>query len=142
MNPCDCPADGFCSRYKREMVGRLREICRGENIDPEKAAKYRANWSAIKHGPGTELKALLHSYGIASDVQCGCTDKAHAMNLWGVDGCREHRAEIIGWLQSAARERGWAAQVAAMAGSGWLVDESIRRAEANADKSPLPPKSL
>jgi hypothetical protein len=29
------------------MSGRLREICRGENIDPAKAAKYRANWAAL-----------------------------------------------------------------------------------------------
>ncbi len=141
MNPCDCPADGFCARHKREMKGRLREICRGENITQEKAAKYRANWAGMKHGPGAELKALLFSYGITSAVQCGCEDKAHAMNLRGVEGCREHRAEIIGWLQAAAKERGWAAQVAAMAGSGWLVDESIRRAKAS-DTSPPPPESL
>lgn len=145
MNPCDCPADGFCARYKREMKGRTREICRGENITPEKAAKYRANWEVLarRAGPGTELKALLHSFGITSDVQCGCTDKAHAMDLWGIEGCKEHRAEIIGWLQEAAKAKGWAAQVAAMAGSGWLVDTAIQRAiaanAARASRDTSPP---
>ncbi len=43
---CECPMNGFCSRYKGKFVGdRHREICRGENISKEKAAKYRARWS-------------------------------------------------------------------------------------------------
>lgn len=42
---CECHEDGFCKRYQREMVGRLREICRGEKISKFKAAKYRALWS-------------------------------------------------------------------------------------------------
>lgn len=42
---CECTADGFCNKYQRPMVGRLREICRGENIDPIEAEKHRAIWS-------------------------------------------------------------------------------------------------
>lgn len=46
---CDCTEDGHCARYNRQMVGRLRAICRGEAVDPGEAAKYRALWLAEKH---------------------------------------------------------------------------------------------
>lgn len=55
---CDCPADGFCSRYKRTMLGRLREICRGENIDPVAAEQYRRTWASQVPTP---LEALQQS---------------------------------------------------------------------------------
>lgn len=44
---CDCQVDGFCARYQRDMAGRLRQICRGENISPAKAEVYRANWRSL-----------------------------------------------------------------------------------------------
>ncbi len=47
---CECPVAGYCERYKRQMTGRVHEICRGENIDPAKAAKYRANWARAASG--------------------------------------------------------------------------------------------
>jgi hypothetical protein len=66
------------------------------------------------------------------------------MNRWGVDGCREHRAEIIAHLKAAYQETSWAdfatASAKAIASGlafsinpldpfGSLVDEAIRRAE-------------
>lgn len=41
---CECKEGGYCARYKREMYGRMQEICRGENIDPASAALYRNLW--------------------------------------------------------------------------------------------------
>lgn len=47
MSDCTCIADGYCPRFQRNMVGRLREICRGENISPERAAGYKRNWASM-----------------------------------------------------------------------------------------------
>lgn len=47
---CDCLADGFCNRYGREMLGRFRQICRGENVDAGTAAAFRAYWLSEKNG--------------------------------------------------------------------------------------------
>jgi ADP-heptose:LPS heptosyltransferase len=44
MKFCDCNADGFCHRYQREMVGRMREICAGVNVDLGTAAAFREVW--------------------------------------------------------------------------------------------------
>ena len=41
---CECTEDGYCSRYRREMRGRFREICRGENVDAGTAQNYRSQW--------------------------------------------------------------------------------------------------
>lgn len=50
MATCECAVDGFCSRYNRDMRGRLRDICRGENVDAGTAAQYRSIWLAQKDG--------------------------------------------------------------------------------------------
>lgn len=85
--------------------------------------------TAPDQGPGTELIGLLETFGIRSDDYPGCQCKLRAsqMDMWGADGCREHRAEIVGWLQEEANKLGWAGRIAS-AGIGWLVDEAIRRA--------------
>lgn len=91
-------------------------------------------------GPGTELKALLASLGLTPASGCDCNARAAQMNAWGVDGCREHRDEIIAWLQEQKDKAGWlvAAQVGLKVFSepwfkmsdplGSMVDEAIRRA--------------
>lgn len=79
--------------------------------------------------PGDELALLLAQLNITKTAGCGCADKAHQMNLWGVERCRENRAEIIDWLNTAATERGWLASVAAHITAGWLVDLAIENAE-------------
>lgn len=44
-NPhCECEEDGYCQRYRRPMHGRMRQMCRGEEVDPGEAAKFRALW--------------------------------------------------------------------------------------------------
>jgi hypothetical protein len=79
-------------------------------------------------GPGTELKAMLAARGYEACL--GCQMYARKMDLWGVQGCRDRRAEIVARLQAQAAELGLAASLAAWAGAGWFVDEAIRRAEA------------
>lgn len=43
-NTCDCEQDGFCTRYNRDMYGRMRELCRGINVDMGTAAAFREAW--------------------------------------------------------------------------------------------------
>ena len=90
--------------------------------------------SRVAGGPGTELKKLLASWGITDSPSCPCNARAAEMDRNGVAWCREHRAEIIGWLQEGAAAWGWAAKLAAKAMPiGRLVDEAIRRAELASD---------
>lgn len=48
MQFCECTQDGLCPRYNREMSGRLREICQGENVDVGLAASFRKQWQDEK----------------------------------------------------------------------------------------------
>lgn len=95
-----------------------------------------------KEGPGTELKALLKSLGIEATEGCSCNKRMRLMDEWGVQGCRDRRAEIVAWLQEERDKRGWGAVLsAAVLGVsqglwlnpfdllGSLVDEAIKRAE-------------
>lgn len=55
----------------------------------------------VPHGPGTELKKILHSLNINPGPSCGCNRKAAQMDVWGIAGCEdpEHFTEIVGWLR-------------------------------------------
>ena len=44
MRFCDCGEDGWCPRYRRQMGGRLRELCAGVNVDLGTAAAFREQW--------------------------------------------------------------------------------------------------
>lgn len=52
---CDCEKDGFCPRFRREMSGRFRDICRGVDVDLGTAAVFREQWAreAVPVVPGT-----------------------------------------------------------------------------------------
>lgn len=142
---CDCKADGFCARYAREMSGRLREICAGTVLTPEKCEAYKRHWQAEASGrlpPGRQLRRLLAENEIVGEDSCGCAVKAKQMDIWEVDGCKERRGEIIDWLRESASTKGWAEKIAAgvkLLGQSWfnpldsygsIVDEAIKRAEA------------
>lgn len=96
-------------------------------------------------GPGTELVDLLsNAMGAKPKKGCSCKARATAMDRWGVAGCREHRAEIIGWLEEEKSGFGVAGLLTAGIKAAWnglpltvggLVDEAIRRAE---EKQPKP----
>lgn len=107
-------------------------------------AKPRTSKPCCRSGPGYELQSLLKAHSIKG---CGlsCDGWASKMDRWGVEGCREHRDEIVARLRSKRADAGLLANVAAMGMSvltgvafqidlsdpcGWLVDEAIRRAEA------------
>lgn len=96
------------------------------------------------YGPGYELKTLLAGLNVNSDDACGCTHRASVMNKWGPSRCRENRERIVGWLREASEKTewltslraGWAAVASGLVLQmdwadplGWLVDESIKRAE-------------
>jgi IS5 family transposase len=88
-------------------------------------------------GPGWHLERLLASLGLTPGG-CNCEARARQMDLWGVEGCRARRDEILAWLREEQAKRGWAE----LAGAAWkalsgglplsaegLLDEAIRRAE-------------
>jgi len=52
-------------------------------------------------GPGTALESILSELGIKRTASCGCDAFASRMNIWGVEGCREHREEILEHLRTA-----------------------------------------
>jgi hypothetical protein len=90
---------------------------------------------APQFGPGTELHKLLHAMGFTPGG-CNCDAWRDRMNTWGVDGCREHRQEIIDHLESmkdsATLKDKLRAGVLAVANGlpltiPGLVDEAIRR---------------
>lgn len=150
---CDCKADGFCARYAREMIGRLRQICAGTVLTPEKCAAYRRRWQADADGrlpPGRQLRRLLAEMEIVGEDGCDCGTKAKQMDLWEVDGCREHRAEIVEWMKEAAATKGWAEKIkvgAKLLAQPWfnpldsygsIVDEAIRLADLLVQQSSPP----
>lgn len=93
-------------------------------------------------GPGTELTKLLKELGI-SPKDCACDERAKAMNLLGVDGCRREFDTIVDWLRTEQFHASWrtwarAAGVAILTGLAFQLDpfdpapgllrEAIRRA--------------
>jgi hypothetical protein len=54
--------------------------------------------------PGTNLALLLKKCGVAVNTGCGCEEWIGKMNSWGVDGCYEHRQEIVDRLSEQARK--------------------------------------
>jgi hypothetical protein len=104
------------------------------------AAASRATFVTPNHGPGTELHSMLQTLGFKiGGPGCGngCQAWIDRMNHWGVDGCREHRDEIIDHLErqkdNAALSAKLKAGALALAAGlpltiGGLVDEAINRA--------------
>lgn len=123
-----------CQRYQRGQSLDLRRACRPELETFKEPPTGSAHEVAQRPpgGPGTELRRLVKECGLKELSGCGCASKARQMDRWGIGGCREHRAEIIGWLEQSAATASWgdALKVAAHGylSVGALVDEAIRRA--------------
>jgi hypothetical protein len=66
-------------------------------------------------------------------VGCGCKDKISQMNTWGVEGCRNHLDEIVGWLMSKAKEDKW--KLASAPGAETLVKLMVKRAIRKAERA-------
>jgi hypothetical protein len=91
---------------------------------------------APTHGPGTELHNLIAELGITPTASCGCEAMRQQMNRWGVEGCRENRAEIMAHLQKAYDEASLIEKATALANAAAkrlpkslerLLDEALRR---------------
>ncbi len=55
----------------------------------------------VRLGVGTQLFNILQERHIESTSSCACKQMLVQMNLWGIDGCQEHREEILEHLQQA-----------------------------------------
>lgn len=101
-------------------------------------------------GPGGELAEILRTMAVEAGPGCDCKARQAQMDAWGVAGCREHRAEILAWIEDGAPRWGWveklkAAALAVKSGLAWrlsptdpygsLIDLAIDRAEAKAAKA-------
>lgn len=123
-----CPACNTGTRNRNPGV-YIKRTCKGRAPD---------------HGPGAELAAIFLELGIKS---CNaCKAMARRMDALGTDGCRRLRSELAADIQGRAEKKGWGAKIVAAAaallsGLAWrldrndlygsLIDEAIRRAEAN-----------
>lgn len=76
-------------------------------------------------GPGTELKAILASLGLAASGDCKCESRVALMDARGCDWCAANEGQIVGWLRESAGERG----LPFLDSAGRLL---VRRAIANA----------
>lgn len=56
-------------------------------------------------GPGTELKALLASFGIKASSTCQCNKMAQQMDVWGPDESLAHMEQIVDVMQKTAKAR-------------------------------------
>ena len=67
---CECVEDGPCPKYRREMSGRMREICAGVNVDLGTAAAFREQWAhdAVVLPSGDREKLLLRTGQAAGDA--------------------------------------------------------------------------
>jgi len=66
-------------------------------------------------GPGTELKRLLATLGIAPGPNCQCNKRAREMDAWGVAGCRENKNTIVQWMREGQATWGWMDRITAAA---------------------------
>lgn len=58
---CECAEDKFCPRYQRDMVGRFRAICRGDDVDVGTAAAFREQWAREAGATGTPTNGFTPS---------------------------------------------------------------------------------
>jgi|SRR6185295_6961836 len=105
----------------------------------------------ISPGPGSVLMAMLAQLRFNSKKGCQCKQRAAQMDVWGVDGWRQRRAEIIAWLRESYTTTNWteklvASGLAIVSGLafrldladpfGSLVDEVVRRCDQAGDRRP------
>jgi hypothetical protein len=103
-------------------------------------------------GPGSHLWLLLEGIGVKHSPKCKCVAFARQMNAWGPQGCKARRAEIVENMRTNAEAYGWrtlatATAKAVLTGLAWrlnpldlygsLVDEAIRRSEAEPVRPPI-----
>src|SRR6185503_7236381 len=121
MQTFTCPSCGLTHQSERivlpfyhECAGALRVDSdaslvtgEGEPVMPSPAVLIPPVLEALPHGPGTELAKILRELGLPESQCLGCLGRIVQMNEWGVEGCREHRDEIVGWLQEGFANTDW-----------------------------------
>jgi hypothetical protein len=158
---CQCSQPGLCPVFGRVMGPKPLAICRGEVLTPEQCDAYRDTWRRLAAGelvlppadappavpgPGTELAKLIATLQLRAKDCSSCSGMIAQMNVWGVDGCRAHRAEIVEQLDRNYHKLTWAEVLAAASSaiatllalkinpldiSGSLVDLAIDQAAQN-----------
>lgn len=99
MRPCSCRQGdaGFlcqceCGARFRSPHPNVFHVCAPPEVRPSS-------------GPGTELKALLASFGIKATSGCKCNSMARQMDSWGPDESLKHIEEIVDVMQETAKSR-------------------------------------
>jgi len=119
------------------VYGRGVAVCRhcGRRVAtrrPGLRAHCRPKPPPVVGGPGTELKALLKSFGILAKPNCACNKRAAAMDKNGCAWCEQHIEDIDRWLAEEAKKRKF--PYFSMAGK-MLIKLAIRRARKKGNKN-------
>ena len=133
VHKCQLCRTEYLSKYENPAMFKAQ--CR---VKARQAAKPQIERPA--NGPGRELEKLIGELNLPS-LGCGaCQELAKQMDLWGPDGCREHREHIVRDIESRAAKVGWVDYLNAAVQLirepwfdfidpiGSMVDEAIRRA--------------
>lgn len=66
----------------------------------------RAEPAPLGYGPGTELKAMLRSWGFEANLGCSCNAMARKMNSMGADWCEgDGLGEIVNAMRGEHAKR-------------------------------------
>lgn len=98
--------DWFIAWHTDEQYGLTVLSC----LPEEKPEKPLRCWIP-QFGPGTEMKAILSSIGVNPSPACDCNARARQMDAWGVKGCKEHRDEIIKFIEDGQQRWGWKSRI-------------------------------
>jgi hypothetical protein len=52
----------------------------------------------FKNRPGSALEHIIPHWVVAKGGGCGCKDYAKKMNIWGTEGCKQRRQDIVSHL--------------------------------------------
>lgn len=86
-------------------------------------------------GAGTQLKALLQSFGIGAEAGCGCWAMATRMDREGLDWCQENIPLIVIAMIGEAEKRQWVKYLPwKERGARWFVERAIASAQNNLAK--------
>jgi len=117
---------------------------------PEERAEWIGADAIPASGVGTELTKLIAQFNVKPDKSCNCAAKAAEWNRNGVEWCKANREEILTHLRKAYSGLSLLSRAAiaaklpvevavGMAWEGapsWLLNEALRRAEAQAQAEP------
>lgn len=133
--PLAAKVDDAHAYFEPEVYRRLAE----ESADADALAYIGRHVTPRVKGVGDHLHDIIVEwFGAQPDRDCGCNDMIQKMNVWGPDGCREHRQEIIDKLmEQKTRLSVWLRAAISVAGAiaravcGEMLDEAIRRCESD-----------